>query len=651
MTAFTCVPQLSDTEYMDVIARPNVLLAVRADGDIEAYSMTIAESIASRALSGCRGMFGPQTEELLSWHGVAQLSTTGRLVGDGAYGAIALLGDGTVQVLRQYGSTCEMRGWDGISGVAMDRQGGYAYAWGNDGILHVTDMNIPYDEWHLPVRGGVVSAMTLPWSHGFFHVILLDTGTIEITDRQEGPRTHGTDILGAMGALDDIVRIERYGWYGLLGLTGDGRMVSTYDDDSDWRDYGDIIDFSVGDDDSCVAMLRRDGTVCVAGCDELAQRVSSWQGIKAVASGHGHVIGLRGDGTVVAAGPNRSVECEVSGWEGVRRIVTSPTFPEYVVGITESGRVYMTTPHDDLGFGVVAWRRHDGRLVGTRGVTGRDFDSWDLLLAGSLREAVAQLSQVADISDVLLSSSRLVLLNGNGGVSVFGDDEGERLGVAGWRRVRSVCADRSHVFGLRDDGLVLATGDDDIASEAMHWEGVAGIATGNAHLLALLGDGTVRAVGDDSCGQCRVSGWRGVVAVTASSGCSFGICGDGTILVAGDARGFGQDLSGWSDVIQLEVTDDRIVGLTGAGTTLVAGGDAGWRDEVGAWIDIVDVAITEGVTAGLTLDGTVIATAPGMEQSHDIERVATAGNAIIGWQSRGHYEEHQVVCLSGDFCG
>ena len=61
--------------------------------------------------------------------------------------------------------------------------------------------------------------------------------------------------------------------------------------------------------------LRADGTAVAAGDDDLGQcAVGTWRDVVAVAAGSAHTIGLRADGTVVAAGEGSDGRCDVDGW-------------------------------------------------------------------------------------------------------------------------------------------------------------------------------------------------------------------------------------------------------------------------------------------------------------------------------------------------
>lgn len=65
--------------------------------------------------------------------------------------------------------------------------------------------------------------------------------------------------------------------------------------------------------------LRSDGTVVAAGEEWYDEcEVSDWTDIVAVAAGESHTVGLRSDGTVLAVGNNDHAQCDVGGWSGIK---------------------------------------------------------------------------------------------------------------------------------------------------------------------------------------------------------------------------------------------------------------------------------------------------------------------------------------------
>ena len=65
--------------------------------------------------------------------------------------------------------------------------------------------------------------------------------------------------------------------------------------------------------------LKSDGTVIAAGNSDRGQcDVSDWTDIVAVSVGYDHIVGLKADGTIVAAGGSSSGQCSVSDWTDIK---------------------------------------------------------------------------------------------------------------------------------------------------------------------------------------------------------------------------------------------------------------------------------------------------------------------------------------------
>ena len=105
--------------------------------------------------------------------------------------------------------------------------------------------------------------------------------------------------------------------------------------------------------------------------------VSAWTDIVAISAGGSHIVGLRADGTVVAAGFNESSACKVSDWTG---IVAVSAGDGYTLGLRADGTVITTKYTGEYNYGqcdVTGWK--DIRLP----VTDSDTDN-DIIEAGTL---------------------------------------------------------------------------------------------------------------------------------------------------------------------------------------------------------------------------------------------------------------------------
>ena len=90
-----------------------------------------------------------------------------------------------------------------------------------------------------------------------------------------------------------------------------------YGDFKEAKHWRDIVAISLNH--SHLIGLKADGTVVAAGyTGDGVGDVGDWKGIVAIATNSDHTIGLKADGTVMATMPEKSRpedECDVSGWK------------------------------------------------------------------------------------------------------------------------------------------------------------------------------------------------------------------------------------------------------------------------------------------------------------------------------------------------
>ncbi len=185
--------------------------------------------------------------------------------------------------------------------------------------------------------------------------------------------------------------------------------------------------------------------------------------------------------------------------------------------------------------------------------------------------------------------------------------------VAPGTRFKAVAATANHNLALKQDGTVIAWGDNTYGQTTVPsgLSGVIALATGELHSLALKQDGTVVAWGDNFPGQTTVpSGLSGVIAVAAGAYHNLALKQDGSVVAWGDNQsGQATVPSGLSGVIavaagssshSLAVKQDRSVvawGNNSEGQTTVPNGLSG----------VVAVAAGYGHSLALKQDGTVVA--------------------------------------------
>ena len=253
--------------------------------------------------------------------------------------------------------------------------------------------------------------------------------------------------------------------------------------------------------------LKIDGTVVAAGHNSSGQcDVSSWEDIIAVFAGAYHTVGLKADGTVVAVGFNERGQCNVSSWPDIVAISAGGNF---TIGLKIDGTAFTTS------FG--------GYTV--------DVPDWTDIVA---------------VSAGLLHG---VGLKADGTVVAYGVNNNDQCDVSGWKDIVAVSAGGRHTVGLKADGAVVAVGYNGLGQcDVSGWKDIVAVSAGDSHTVGLKADGTVVAVGYNGSGQCDVSGWEDIVAVSAGGNYTVGLKADGTVVAVG-ANNYGQcNVSDWTDI-------------------------------------------------------------------------------------------------------
>ena len=209
---------------------------------------------------------------------------------------------------------------------------------------------------------------------GCFHVIgvRMDGTVTAVGDNQYGQCDvdEWTDVVAVSG-----------GWWHTLGLRSDGTVLAAGQNSygsCDVSDWNHIVAIAAGDGYS--VGLKADGTVVAAGQEnpseayildlemeptdiaatelekilnerDVSDLVKDWTDIVAIASGKSHIVGLRADGTVVAAGENFSGRCDVSDWTDIVAISAGGL---YTIGLKSDGTLVAAGEIDRLG-DLAAW--------------------------------------------------------------------------------------------------------------------------------------------------------------------------------------------------------------------------------------------------------------------------------------------------------
>ena len=280
-----------------------------------------------------------------------------------------------------------------------------------------------------------------------------------------------------------------------------------------------------------------------------------------VAAGWYHTVGLKSDGTVVAAGDNSDGQCNVVTWGNIIQIAASRW---HTVGLNDDGSAV---------------------AVGGNGSGQCNVGSW------------------TNIIQVAAGGNHTVGLKSNGTVVAVGINSHGQLNVGSWTDIIQVSAGSLHTVGLKDDGTVVAVGYNvDGQCDVGSWTDITQIAAGHDHTVGLKSDGAVVAVGSNDYGQCNVGSWTDIIQVSAGYIHTAGLESDGTVIAVGYNADGQCDVGSWTDIVQVSagggVYHSHTVGLKDDGTVVAAGSNSDGQCDVGGWNLLYDVLTIHSTVGG-----------------------------------------------------
>ena len=139
------------------------------------------------------------------------------------------------------------------------------------------------------------------------------------------------------------------------------------------------------------------------------------------------------------------------------------------------------------------------------------------------------------VEQVLERFDGLVFLRRDGSVRTVACSDWADVGLfselESWTDVAALVSGGGNaVYGLCTDGTVLQAGG---IPQTETWTGITALACSADHVIGLREDGTVLACGEDGSGQCRVSDWKNVTTIYAGDSLSLGLDREGSVLLAG----------------------------------------------------------------------------------------------------------------------
>jgi alpha-tubulin suppressor-like RCC1 family protein len=285
--------------------------------------------------------------------------------------------------------------------------------------------------------------------------------------------------------------------------------------------------------------------------------------------GRTNIIGLKENGTVVAAGNNDYGQCNVSSWTNIDKIFNNDGL--HTIGITLDGNVLSTGNNDYGQCNVTSWsdiKDIKTDFYHTMGL----FNNGTVRVVGANFHGETLTSSWTDIIAIDICYHNSVGLRSNGTVIAIGNNWYNQCDTSSWTNVVDVKCGAYYVLGLRSDGTCLITGYTKRATlDVSNWIDVKTIKKQVLFCVGLTNSNTVFATGTNDYGQCNVSSWTDIVDVSLGLYHTVGLKSDGTVVATGRNDNGECNVSSWTDIISISTSNYATIGLKSDGTVVVSG--------------------------------------------------------------------------------
>ncbi len=199
------------------------------------------------------------------------------------------------------------------------------------------------------------------------------------------------------------------------------------------------------------AGLRADGTVVSVGNVSYSE-VASWNNIVSISAGYDNLLGIKSDGTVVAAGSNYQNKCNVSGWTDIVEVSASW---EHSIGLKADGTV-VTAGNSKYCSGVSEWKNIVSVSAGNGHTVG--LKAYGSVVAAGKVEYFKAISLWKNIVAVSAGYYHTVGLRADGTVAATGHNSYGECNVSDWRNIIAISAGEECTLGLKSDGTLVFAG-------------------------------------------------------------------------------------------------------------------------------------------------------------------------------------------------
>lgn len=252
-----------------------------------------------------------------------------------------------------------------------------------------------------------------------------------------------------------------------------------------------------------------------------------------------------------------------------------------------------------------------------------------------------QLSKTAERKTISAGFNHTVALKNDGTVIATGDNSYGQCNVSSWKNITAVSAGANYTLGLTKFGTVLATGlNSDNRCNVSAWKDIIAISAGSDYSIGLKANGTVVATGNNNYNQCDVTAWQNVIYISAGNVRTFGIKSDGTVLSTPENSFLEGKTDNWENIIKISSGDYQVIGLSTNGTVKTLGYEKNENFNTESWSNIVNISASKNIL-GLKKDGTVIATGFSSDGQNDVSAfknivdISSGGSHSIALNANG----------------
>ena len=387
-----------------------------------------------------------------------------------------------------------------------------------------------------------------------------------------------------------------------------------------------------------------------------------------IAGGENHLLSLRDDGTVLAAGNNSFGQCDVGEWKDVAAVYASNTFS---AGLRTDGTV-LVAGSDTLAQAVSSWQGVTMLALGNSHILGLTQDG-RVLSAGTNTDGCCETGDWEDIQSVWAGNYVSFGITSGGKVKTAGqlssnltDEEGARERIGTWSGIRQIVDYMGYLYGLTDEGAVLCAGRavEQNEESIRSWNNICRLQAGDGFVAGLQADGTLVALAGSINDQTEeTAGWKDVAAISSTMYNLIGLKRDGSIVVTEPCKGGSstlEEILSLTDAVQAVWLDDSLIVLRANGKVRNTGFVKYYENELAdlsGWNDIVQLAANSDTAAGLCADGHVVySKRAGVSIPNElVEEFGREGAADLAWERKeltpdliSGWRNVQAISLSAD---